>query len=175
MTFYEWSLTKKITNTPRGDFLEDMRSDESAAQVPNTREGWEWHLQVCRACDGAKMAFRSLWGSYQRAVGSNQPAATGYVYFIRADDSLFKIGRTDHDPQKRLATLQTANAEALELYAYIPTPTPLQLEMELHKRFSGCRKAGEWFAVSPEQIDQVLAEQSRAISQWAPTSEGSAK
>lgn len=72
MTFYEWAMTKRITNTPRGDFLQDMRSDESAAKVANSREDWEAHLRAYNACDSARVAFRSLWVSYCNRCGDPQ-------------------------------------------------------------------------------------------------------
>lgn len=68
MTFYEWSLTKRITYNSRGDFLQDMRHDKEAPSVMNTKDGWDVHL--LGACDGAKEAFQKLWREYQRAMRS---------------------------------------------------------------------------------------------------------
>lgn len=72
MTFYEWAMKRRITNTPRGDFLTDLRSDERAPTVANTKEAWESNLRGWGACEGARFAFRSLWGSYCAQYGDPQ-------------------------------------------------------------------------------------------------------
>jgi hypothetical protein len=66
MTFYEWAMTRKVRNTPRGDFLTDMQADGEAPTIPNTRQAWVAHLEAARACDGAMKAFKSAWREYQR-------------------------------------------------------------------------------------------------------------
>lgn len=69
MTFYQWALTKRITNTPRGDFLQDMRWDEYAKLVENTKEAWESSLASRGEDERARVAFRSLWVSYCNQCG----------------------------------------------------------------------------------------------------------
>lgn len=156
MTFYEWATKRRITDTPTGDFLMDMREDHEAVEVPNDREGWELHLS--RGCEEAREAFRGLWSRYQRSSSVEQPADIEYVYFIQADEYLFKIGMTAQNPHKRLASLQTGYPSALTLYGYIETKDAKALEIDLHKRFSGCRLNGEWFSVHCDEINDVLAE-----------------
>lgn len=71
MTFYEWAMTRRITNTPRGDFLADMRWDPYAKLVENTKEAWERCLTHRSATEQERIAFRSLWGSYERHLDRN--------------------------------------------------------------------------------------------------------
>jgi hypothetical protein len=67
MAFYEWAIARKTTNTPRGDFLADMRSDKVADSIVNTKKAWIAHLEASGACDGAIKAFKSIWREYARA------------------------------------------------------------------------------------------------------------
>ena len=38
MTFYEWLIRQKNSNTPTGDLANDMLDDKNAASVDNTFE-----------------------------------------------------------------------------------------------------------------------------------------
>lgn len=69
MTFYQWAMTKRITSTPRGDFLLSMLGDDGARRVENTNTAWEQHLHGLEATEGERVAFRSLWVSYCNQCG----------------------------------------------------------------------------------------------------------
>lgn len=74
-----------------------------------------------------------------RAIEAAEPV----VYAIRAKaTNVVKIGVSE-DPDSRLASLQTANADELELMGYIPGSTTL--EAAIHKLLSAYRVRGEWF------------------------------
>jgi hypothetical protein len=63
------------------------------------------------------------------------------VYFIQAAESRYiKIGSA-RNPIKRLAALQTANWEELQLIGIDPAGS----ERQYHKRFARLRFKGEWF------------------------------
>jgi hypothetical protein len=68
MTFYQWALSRPTECNPRGDYQIYLRNDIRAAHIANTREGWEAHLRATHATPGQRMAFRSLWGSYERCL-----------------------------------------------------------------------------------------------------------
>lgn len=71
-----------------------------------------------------------------------------FVYFIGDNNGAIKIGRSV-DPVKRLASLQTANANGLlELLAVLPHGETR--EARLHRKFSKRRLSGEWFEDCPE-------------------------
>ena len=71
------------------------------------------------------------------------------VYFIRHQGHI-KIGKSV-DPWKRLASLQTAHYEPLEMLAIMPGSE--DLEQGLHRAFGKYMKRGEWF----QENDQLLA------------------
>lgn len=67
------------------------------------------------------------------------------VYFIRHDGHI-KIGKSV-DPWKRLASLQTAHHDTLEMVAIMPGSE--DLEAGLHRAFGEHMKRGEWFEEHP--------------------------
>lgn len=72
----------------------------------------------------------------------------GYVYFIqRGLDGPVKIGWSQ-DVDRRLAELQTANAEPLSVIGM--TPGRMCDEGALHKKFAHLRMEAEWFRDAPE-------------------------
>jgi hypothetical protein len=71
------------------------------------------------------------------------------VYFIRHQGHI-KIGKSV-DPWKRLASLQTAHYEPLEMLAIMPGSE--DLEHGLHRAFGKYMKRGEWF----QENDELLA------------------
>lgn len=66
------------------------------------------------------------------------------VYVIRAGDRV-KIGAS-RNPPKRLASLQTASSERLELLFVMDGDTGT--ERDLHDRFERYRIGGEWFRIA---------------------------
>jgi hypothetical protein len=82
----------------------------------------------------------------------------GYVYLIWAKGtSDFKIGVTK-DLKARLSTLQTANANALEIVASIECADPERKEAYLHEKYREFARSGEWFSVPPWAIAELLAD-----------------
>ena len=71
------------------------------------------------------------------------------VYFIRHQGHI-KIGKSV-DPWTRLASLQTAHYEPLEMLAIMPGSE--DLEHGLHRAFGKYMKRGEWF----QENDELLA------------------
>lgn len=75
------------------------------------------------------------------------------IYFIlNAASSTIKIGYS-HDPQKRLANLQTSHHDRLEIIGVIPGG--LAEEARLHRQFAGVRLSGEWFRATPELLSAI--------------------
>jgi hypothetical protein len=88
----------------------------------------------------------------------------GYVYILRADNGLYKIGRSE-DPEGRLAGLGVLPLPVVLLHR-IATNDMVWLERCLHRLFSEFRVRGEWFALSASQVAGLLARQS-----WDRTAE----
>ena len=80
----------------------------------------------------------------------------GLVYFIHeeGDFKRFKIGYTTRISE-RLLSLQTGNPDLLVVYKTIKNVTKKK-ETQLHQLFAQYRIRGEWFAISPDMIDQLF-------------------
>lgn len=71
-----------------------------------------------------------------------------FIYFVRGQNSgLIKIGSAKN-PKKRVADLQTGNAEPLELLGMIPEDGRTSEGM-IHAGFAHDRVHGEWYAPGP--------------------------
>lgn len=82
-------------------------------------------------------------------------AQHGWVYFIRSGDRFgpVKIGIT-RNPARRLAALQTANSEELQLLAVCPNWDGC-FEQSLHETLSASRLQGEWFRRSADLVQAI--------------------
>ncbi len=83
-------------------------------------------------------------------------ALNGYVYLLTAlhDSTLFKIGRTNN-PKVRGNTFGVKLPFKVEFDCIIKTDDMYALEDELHARFADQRLDGEWFRLSPDDIQYI--------------------
>lgn len=79
-----------------------------------------------------------------------QSSADTWVYLIWVEHTqLFKIGRTQRDPEKRFRDIRLANPFPVQLID--ARRGNFELEKQLHHWLRRCRVHGEWFAL-PEEI-----------------------
>jgi hypothetical protein len=73
-----------------------------------------------------------------------------FLYVIKADNGLVKIGRTSN-PNARLAQLQSKSPTPLT-FAWIGAPKAdvIAIERDAHAMLDKYRRNGEWFEVSPD-------------------------
>ena len=84
-----------------------------------------------------------------------RPSSWGYVYIIKSDTGLYKIGLTTH-PKRRLEELQKAYyPERLRFDRLIETDNMMATERQLHNIFARKHVLGEWFALSEKDFDLV--------------------
>jgi len=79
----------------------------------------------------------------------------GFIYFLRADNGLTKIGKSTK-PKRRLASIQTACPCSTELVRVEPAIDMDEAERNLHKLFANQRVRGEWFDISLEVTMQAV-------------------
>lgn len=89
-----------------------------------------------------------------RKVTERKAKGGGYVYLIQSPTGAYKIGRTVN-PSNRLKTFTVKLPFEIELLATIQTPDMYQLESELHNRFVDKRVNGEWYALSPADVEYI--------------------
>lgn len=79
----------------------------------------------------------------------------GYVYLLQSERG-YKIGKSK-SPGKRVETLGVVLPFPIDTVALIKTPNMGQLELELHNHFADKRINGEWFALTPEDVEYIKA------------------
>lgn len=83
----------------------------------------------------------------------------GHVYVVQAETTSFvKIGYSQKK-YVRLKSLQTASPFPLTVLRLIPTAKALSLERLLHYRYACYRHQGEWFALPPDVLQDLLQEE----------------
>ena len=81
---------------------------------------------------------------------SNKPG----VYFIY-DTRAVKIG-VANNIDTRIKQLQTGNPYELQLLKFIETQDPYTLEKRFHQLLDGKRMTGEWFDLTPEDVELFI-------------------
>ena len=82
------------------------------------------------------------------------PAGPGYVYLVRADNGLYKIGKAK-DVEDRFKTFGSTCACKLELIHTVYSDKPHDLERRLHNRYAEKRSHGEWFALTDSDVKEI--------------------
>jgi DNA-binding XRE family transcriptional regulator len=96
--------------------------------------------------------------------------SAGFVYLLRADNGLHKIGRSGC-PDERMKAFGTLPV-AVELIHQIRTDDMEWLEDELHNLYAPSRVRGEWFRLTEEE---VLALKARGCTENSPTATAGAE
>lgn len=115
---------------------------ESEAQLRRLRakviaSGWLWY----------EPRFRRDQGRHE--VNAPKDGDERVYFILNRISGRIKIGKS-FDVDKRLASLQTASPDPLELLGSVPSW--LHTEAELHARFAALREHGEWFRDDPELL-----------------------
>src|SRR5712664_604855 len=80
----------------------------------------------------------------------------GVIYVARCQE-FYKIGYTQSDPVKRLSSLQTGSPYRIELLG--TTSGSQEDEQRLHEFFAPKRERGEWFRLTSDDVQSILASQ----------------
>ena len=83
-------------------------------------------------------------------------ARFGYVYILKSQDGLYKIGKSV-DPEVRIKSMGVLLPFAIEPIHFIPSDDYSAAESILHRRFRGRRVRGEWFQLDPFEVEWLLS------------------
>ena len=100
-----------------------------------------------------RFAFLGSGDAMSNPWGWSQLSRAGYVYLLKANDGLYKIGRA-RDLDRRVIQLRKERPSlGLELVAYKKVKDCLYAERQWHKRFADKRRGpAEWFALTPDDV-----------------------
>lgn len=79
---------------------------------------------------------------------------SGFVYLIRSDRGFYKIGHAKVT-QKRMDRFHVKIPFEIELEHVIECVDRIKAERFLHKRYNSKRGNGEWFALTPEDVEWI--------------------
>ncbi|MFT8276099.1 GIY-YIG nuclease family protein [Kerstersia gyiorum] len=118
-------------------------------------------IEVCMRSDCGAAGMADVYAAIlESAVGRRIDKASiersgeggAYVYFIKRQDGLIKIGYS-HNPKARLSQLKQQHQCDMEILA--ATVGARELEKSLHDRFSSCRVSGEWFRPADDLMAHI--------------------
>jgi len=144
----EDKLPAYIWNTFDNPYI-DLLDNDLAAMC---RALCERDLRTLRSIDEARRERHEE--QYQQTRRSQD--TEGYVYLLRSDIGLYKIGKSK-DPASRIRTFGIKLPFRVEYEHVIHTSAMTTLELELHHRYADKRMDGEWFALTPEDVDAIRA------------------
>lgn len=108
---------------------------------------------------GALVAFL-VWYAVRGGLPQRKGRRHGYVYLLRNDEGLYKIGRTK-DPDDRMATFKLSLPFRVKYEHLIECSDAVAGERALHKRFAAKRLRGpngehtEWFELTPTDVRAI--------------------
>lgn len=82
-----------------------------------------------------------------------------HVYLLKNEIGHCKIGVTRHNPRHRVSGLQVGSSIKIDVIAFksFENSHARQLESELHRKYREFRLCGEWFALSQDQVKEVVS------------------
>jgi hypothetical protein len=114
--------------------------------------------KVSFSCNGLVASSETLsWkpiGLYNKFSTSTNKAKK-YIYLIEAAGYV-KIGITNRVGE-RVCQIQTGNPFTVTLLHAVEVSSATEVEKALHTRYVEVNKRGEWFDLSPEQIEETIA------------------
>lgn len=126
---------------------------ESALSLPFVGKGATW--DAINAYLGHET---HEWGDLLTLVeGIQREEGWGYVYVIKGTHSgveRMKIGKAN-DLQDRLKMFNVKIPFDIETVAAFYVPQPLRIERSLHVMMGDARLSGEWFDLTPSQLQKV--------------------
>ena len=137
--------------------------------MPTDREGYALtHEQADQLIDNIQRFYSHITPNEIEQMNqpipqpecAKQPKPTpkskpGCVYVILAEKTgLYKIGHTDN-PDRRLKQLQRNSPDILDYVVTISTDDALTKEKHLHAMYTDKRVNGEWFKLTPEDVQSI--------------------
>jgi hypothetical protein len=114
------------------------------------------HLQVGANASARRLDRLDVLACSKEIRRSVSAPIAGFVYIIGSPDGYCKIGRAKV-LDSRLKQIALQLPFKVELIHSIAVADPIQAERVLHRRFADRRMNGEWFALTPEDIDWLKA------------------
>lgn len=89
-------------------------------------------------------------------AGKRYRSLPGNVYVISVNNEYYKIGYANN-VKKRIQHLQLACPYPIQIVHIIMTDHTIRLETALHKRYRHRHVQGEWFRLSPDEVQSICS------------------
>jgi len=112
--------------------------------------------------DKAQQDFKKLEEAQEqtqiqkRVKDGLKPGMSGFVYLIRAENGLYKIGKAKNI-SKRLQPFSVNFPMKWEIVHSFQSENYSAAEIDLHRKFASKRDIGEWFKLSPADVQYITS------------------
>lgn len=118
-----------------------------------TNAAWQKEIEDERAAAQRERDIRIIKEASERRAAKRLEHRPGYVYLISNQTDFYKVGRSK-DPVQRLRHLSGGDPSWMLLHT-IKCHNMFTAELDLHDRFFDKRQEGEWFALTPEDVQSI--------------------
>ena len=125
----------------------DVFEASEIQMVLNLFQRIEGLIKMCQSVQGIERANVIL----EWAQSGKQP---GFIYLLRSSSGYWKIGLTSA-PENRRKTFDVKLPFEIAYEHLIPTNEMKKAETWLHRKFANKRVNGEWFNLSPEDVEWI--------------------
>jgi hypothetical protein len=150
------SQIRNLSGDYLGSLIEDANTAIEGSQRGILTIGAEIQDFIDAILERAEQVERKEKARVEKEARAKLPDP-GYVYVLKSQSGAYKIGRSKN-PEDRVRTFGVKLPFQIEFELLIRSEYHRKLERDLHKRFADKRLEGEWFQLSPEDIEALRAE-----------------
>lgn len=134
------------------EILEDMKEflEIDGKQGDTFREAYVRGQQIVYSHE------EKLYKEIKREESKKRKPMRGFIYLIRLENGLYKIGKTKN-MKSRMNAFSVTFPMAWELIYKFETEDYSNAEISLHKMFYDKRKVGEWFELTNEDVEYITS------------------
>lgn len=156
VTFYQES-GKCLVTFEDGSMTADWVIPELRDGLEKTLENWG-EAEAAMERESEIISIRASGGHFmdKATPKPSQSGSRGYVYFLKADNGLVKIGRTK-EMDERIKHLSVTLPYELELVHYIQSDNHEWAESVFQRYYAGKRVRGEWFELADKDVENIGA------------------
>jgi hypothetical protein len=170
MLFYEWGSDKQLKEFLFSD--KDIAGPDRIDFIPESILENPWikpdDKKVYTAClekqangmQSFPIEYEKTRFEFEQEKPQNRKQIDGYVYLIRIENGLYKIGKAKNIDE-RIKPFKVSFPMSWEIIHAFMSHDYSKAEITLHERFSDKRTVGEWFTLDEQDVQSI-----KSIKDW---------
>lgn len=154
----EADVSEQELGTARDVHRREQATGRAVTAAPDgaaKTDGWTMRFHIVRDPNFTDEQREELLRSYQPRQRTQPPLSPGYVYLIRFENGIYKIGCTTN-PTQRFKSLR-CKFGPFDVLHLIATDRHEDAEFILHQRYRQKRVTNERFVLTPDDVADIQA------------------